>query len=636
MEGSAAQLLTALRQFDESERIEAKRATAIGESVLETVCAFANEPGLGGGWLLLGVEKASEQPGDYQVAGIDDPDGLLNDLHSQCANAFNAPIRIQARAEEVEGRTVIVVDVPEAEPAAKPIHFARKGLPRGAFRRSPNGDYRCNQDDLASLYQGRSGRSFDAGPVTDATLEDIDTDALAEYRQERAAMNPSAEELDFSDEELLEALGAVARQEGKLVPTVGGLLLFGRRVALRRLFPAIRVDYIRVPGKEWMEDPEHRFDTTLEMRDCLTRLVKRARAAVLDDLPRAFQLPEGSLRREEQPLLPERVVREAIVNALMHRNYQRQQPIQIIRFSNRLEVHNPGYSLKPLERLGEPGTEWRNPVIAQVLHETGYAETKGSGIRVMRRHMQEAGLSPPSFESDRHDDAFAATYLFHHFLNEEDIEWLGQFTPLGLDEEEARALVFVRERGRISNADYRDLTGVDTLTASQHLCRLRDLELLEQVPKGAATYYVPGSRIESAQTRELGDLSPESHPLSEESGGLSGESGSLSGESEGLSGESAPLSRESLLGELPEWLQREVQQLGQRSRDTRRFSEILTQLCAQRPFTARELSALTGRNPAYLQQSYLNPLLREGWLCYRHPEDPNRPDQAYMTPETRD
>jgi ATP-dependent DNA helicase RecG len=103
-----------------------------------------------------------------------------------------------------------------------------------------------------------------------------------------------------------------------------------------------------------------------------------------------------------------------------------------------------------------------------------------------------------------------------------------------------------------------------------------------------------------------------------------------------LSGESSGLSREALLGELPVWLQREVQQLGQRSRDTRRLNEALVNLCAQRPFIARELGVLTGRNPAYLQQSYLNQLLREGRLRLRHPEDPNRPDQAYMTPETRD
>ncbi|MDR9438095.1 MAG: ATP-binding protein [Halomonas sp.] len=62
--------------------------------------------------------------------------------------------------------------------------------------------------------------------------------------------------------------------------------------------------------------------------------------------------------------------------------------------------------------------QWRNPVIASVLHEMGLAETKGSGIRVMCRLMEEAELSPPSFDSDRHNDQFAATYLFHHFLSE--------------------------------------------------------------------------------------------------------------------------------------------------------------------------------------------------------------------------
>ncbi len=67
------------------------------------------------------------------------------------------------------------------------------------------------------------------------------------------------------------------------------------------------------------------------------------------------------------------MVREAVVNAVMHRNYQHQQPVQLLRYSNRLEVQNPGYSLKTLENLGEPGSQWRNPVIASVLHEMGLA-----------------------------------------------------------------------------------------------------------------------------------------------------------------------------------------------------------------------------------------------------------------------
>lgn len=628
-EPSAQALLEQLRQFDESDCIEAKRASAIGESLLETVCALANEPGLGGGWLLLGVEKVSGVAGDYRVSGIEDRDKLLNDLHSQCANAFNVPLRVQARVEALDEGTVVLVEVPEADPASRPIHFANKPLPRAAWRRGPNGDYRCNQDDLAELYQGRSNHTFDASIVSGASLDEIDPDALAQYREARRAVNPAAEELNFSDDELLEALGAVVRKSGELRPTVAGVLLFGRRGALRRLFPANRVDYIRIPGKEWIEDPHDRF-TTLDLRDTLPRLIQRATAAVMDDLPRAFQLPEGEIRRGETTVLPDKVVREAVVNAVMHRNYQRQQPIQLLRYSNRLEVQNPGYSLKALENLGEAGSQWRNPIIATVLHEMGLAETKGSGIRVMRRLMEEAGLSPPSFESDRYNDQFSATYLFHHFLSEEDIAWLGQFRHLALGDDEQRALIFVRETGRITNSDYRDLNRVDTLAASQRLTRLRDLGLVDQVPRGPATYYVPSARLGGAVDEADDGLFAD---VSGGAEGLSREFHSLSRESDGLSVESESLSRESLLAALPSSVRRQVEALGQRTRDTGRLESAILALCALRPWSLRELALATGRNPAYLQHQYLTPLVRKGQLQRTYPDEPNHPEQAYIAPE---
>ncbi|KAB7624107.1 ATP-binding protein [Alkalilimnicola sp. S0819] len=645
---TARALLEQLRQLDESDRIEAKRGSAVGGSALETVCAFANEPGLGGGYLLLGVEKRSDAPGDYGVTGIEDPDKLLNDLHSRCASVFNVPVRIQARAEVLEGRTVIVVDVPEADPASRPVHFAKSPLPRSAWRRGPSGDYRCNQDDVAALFLGRAGQSHDASVMPGAGLDDLDPDALEHYRDARRAVSPGAEELNFSDEELLEALGAVARKSNRLHPTVAGVLLFGRRGALRRLFPANRVDYIRIPGKEWIEDPHERF-TTLDMRDTLPRLIQRATAAVLDDLPRAFQLPEGEIRRGEKTVLPDKVVREAVVNAVMHRNYQRQQPIQLLRYSNRLEVQNPGYSLKALENLGEPGSQWRNPVIASVLHEMGLAETKGSGIRVMRRLMDEAGLSPPSFDSNRHTDQFAATYLFHHFLSEADIAWLGQFRHLGLGEDEQRALIFIRETGRITNADYRDLNRVDPLAASQRLAHLRGLGLVEQVPRGSATYYVPAEWLElpmggvggdlfanlsgsGGLPAESGGLPAESGGLPAESGGLPAESGGLPAESGGLPAESGGLPAELLLAELPEPIRRQLESLGQRSRDTGQVEEAILALCALRPWSLRELAVLTKRNSAYLRQRYLVPMVAQGQLQRTFPNEPNRPDQAYVVP----
>jgi len=182
MSSSAARaLLDQLRQLDESDRIEAKRASAIGESLLETVCAFANEPGLGGGWLLLGVIKGSGTPCDYQVMGIEDPDKLLNDLHSRCANAFNVPVRIQARAEALEEGTVIVVEVPEAGDEQRALIFFRethpKGLPSesGALHReseSLSKEFLLSElpDPLRRQIEALGQRSRDTGRLGSAIL----------------------------------------------------------------------------------------------------------------------------------------------------------------------------------------------------------------------------------------------------------------------------------------------------------------------------------------------------------------------------------------------------------------------------------------------------------------------------------
>jgi ATP-dependent DNA helicase RecG len=127
----------------------------------------------------------------------------------------------------------------------------------------------------------------------------------------------------------------------------------------------------------------------------LFRLIRRAQAAILDDLPKAFGLAEGELQRRDSPLVPQRVIREAVVNALMHRSYRLQAPVQIIRYSNRLEIRNPGFSLKSQDHLGEPGSVPRNPKVAAALYDTRFAETKGSGVRVMREMCERAGLAPP-------------------------------------------------------------------------------------------------------------------------------------------------------------------------------------------------------------------------------------------------
>ncbi|WP_298576742.1 ATP-binding protein [uncultured Luteimonas sp.] len=641
---SAYDLLQSLNLLDEHERIEAKRSDEVGKSLLETICAFANEPGLGGGWILLGVtrEELALFP-SYEVEGLDHPDKISADLASQCAATFNQPVRIQIATEQLDGKPVIVVSVPEAAAQDKPIYFKAQGLPRGAFRRIGSTDQRCTEDDLLLLYQGRQVESFDAGRVPDASMDDFSPEAIAEYRTALAEANPDAEALRWSDEELLQALGCVRRDpRGDWQPTVAGLLLFGKPTALRRCFPMTRVDYIRVPGRDWVPDPERRFDT-LELRDPLFRLVRRAQAAILDDLPKAFGLQEGELQRQDRPLIPQVVIREALVNAVMHRNYRSHVPVQIIRYANRLEIRNPGFSLKSPEHLGEPGSAPRNPKIAAVLHETRFAETKGSGIRVMRDKAAEAGLTPPLFESDRGRDQFVARFFFHHFLGEDDLRWLARFRDLHLSEAEARALVVAREAGAMDNATYRDLNKVDTLAASAALRRMRDAGLFEQQGRGSATWYRP-TGILLGEDALGGALSDNPGALSTNPGVLSTNQGPLSTQLDGLSAEPgsgfaepfpapARARRVALLNELPGELAAQVGALGQRSTPAD-VADLIVAVCGIRKWTAEELAQLLGRHPRYVRQNYLRPLMRTGRIAMTRPEVPNDPEQAYRAIET--
>lgn len=629
---TAQELLESLNNLDEHERIEAKRASEIGKSLLETVCAFANEPAMGGGWILLGAvrEELALFPA-YEIEGVPDANRLSADLVTQCSDSFNIPVRIELSTEQVAGKVVVVVFVPEAQASEKPVFFKSQGLPRGAFRRIGSADLHCTDDDLAVFYQGRESESFDSSVVLDATLDDLSIEAIGDYRQTRTEANPDAEELRWSDHDLLRALGCIrlpvsgAAREWK--PTVAGLILFGAPPALRRCFPMTRVDYIRVPGREWVPDPERRFDT-VELRDSLFRLIRRAQATILDDLPKGFSLGEGELQRTDKPVIPLRVLREALVNALMHRNYRSHSPVQVIRYANRLEIRNPGFSLKSPEHLGEPGSQPRNPRIAAVLHETRFAETKGSGIRVMRDFMEQAGLTPPLFESDRANDQFVARYLFHHFLGAEDIAWLAQFRDLHLSGDDAKALVFVREAGAIDNSAYRELNRVDTLAASQALRRLRDAGLLAQKGRGSATYYVPTDRLGAR-----GDIAAGEDRLSSKPGFLPSNLGVLSSNLEAVSSipdSEAEAQRRALLDALPGELAGRVGALGQR-RPPGEVRAMVLDLCRVRPWRAEELATLLRRNAEYVRQNYLRPLLRDGALAMTSPDEPNDPQQAYRT-----
>ncbi len=151
------------------------------------------------------------------------------------------------------------------------------------------------------------------------------------------------------------------------------------------------------------------------------------------------------------------------------------------------------------------------------------------------------------------------------------------------DTVEAKALIVAREAGALNNSTYRELTKVDTLTASQALCRLRNAGLLAQKGRGSATYYVPTERLLDS------GLSSNPEALSSESEGLSTKLGSLSTKADALSTNPEGLSA----------------------------------------MRAEELATLLQRHSRYVRNNYLRPLMRDGRLAMTNPNEPSDPQQAY-------
>lgn len=605
----AENLINQLNSLDESVRIEAKAASEIGKSIMETVSAFANEPELDGGYLLFGVvAHPTLFEREYRAEGLDDPEKIQSDFVTQCATTFNIPVRPQVEVQEVNGKAVVVAYIPEAASTDKPVYVKKRGLPQGAFRRLGPTDHSCSEDDLIVLYAGRQTETHDSSVVVDGSMSDIDLLMVDDYRKMREAVNPTAEELSWSNEDLLRSFGCAKFVDGRLKPTVAGVLLFGTAMALRRCFPMMRIDYIRVPGKQWVEDPDHRFDT-VEIRKPLFAAIRQAQAAILEDLPKAFSLPDGQLQSTETPVLPLRVIREAVVNAVMHRTYRIHGAIQIIRYGNRLEIRNPGHSLKSEDTLGDPGSETRNPKIAAVLHDVNIAETKGSGVRVMRQLMHENNLAPPTFESTRQPDRFIATFLFHHFLGPEDLAWLSGLCDEKLGTGEMRALVFVREVGAVDNASYREINQTDTLDASSHLRRLRDLGLLEKKGSGSKTYYLPTDHFQASLVGNSHRDTQDSHRVGEDSHRVTGDQ---------------PVE----VADIPHGLREQIPTRGSKpSRVVIR--SVIHQLCAWRELSASEIAKLLSRTRKPLVRDYLTPMVHNGDLEYTIPEMPDHPDQKY-------
>ena len=631
---NAAELLVILNEADEQDWLEAKSLRDdTSRSILETVCSFSNEPGLGGGVIVIGIAESKNSDGPkYVVDGVDDPDKAQLDLATQCKSVFNMPIYPTIKVEKIDGKAVLKVVVDEQPFGRKPVYFKNSGLPKGAYRRIGSADLVSTEEDLWRFYEDPDSK-YDETPVRYSSISDVDERAVKRYRQMRKKVDPDAVELEYETPELLSALGCTSKENPQEL-NMAGILLFGNELAIKRACARARVDYIRILGNDWQAVADQ-FDA-VDTYAPIFLMVDKLLSIIYGELTTRHRFHRDSIQPETETF-PVEVMREAIVNMLMHRDYRHGQFTQIIRYNNRIEICNSGCSLKPDDMLGMKGSVTRNDTIARVCHDTKLAETKGSGIDRMWRKMVEAGLSRPTMESDRTAATFTIRLLLCHFFSEETLDWLKRFAAYGLNDNQRTALVFLREVGAIDAVAYRQLTGCKPKLVAKELAGIKDQGLMIQKGRTRGTYYVPAGRLEESIEESLSDGEEENAPARDGNAPAQGESAPVRAlTSQSSAATTTPQAVMSTArgvmmtprqGDIPDVLQKKIAALKRRV-PGKVMQSVIVELCAVRAMGRIELSKILKRSPVTIDR-LVAPLIGKE-LDYLYPMMPHHPRQAYV------
>ncbi|MCC6867420.1 MAG: putative DNA binding domain-containing protein [Burkholderiales bacterium] len=368
--------LASLLKQPEGKTLEFKRDLSSPHGVLKTIVAFANTSG---GVLLIGVED-----GTRHIRGVSAPLEVEERLVNVIADGVQP--RLMPDIEILPWRRTNVIGVEVHPSSARPHHVQREGADGGVYVRVGSTNRRADPDLVGEIKRFARGESFD-----EQAMPDLDSEAI-DFRVASESFAP-VRRLQRKD---LETLRLVAGYQRRFVPTIGGVLLFGKDMG--RHFPDAWIQAGRFGGVD-----KSVIADRLEIRLPLASAVEAALDFVRKHSIQSAAI--GSGRRKDRWNLPPVAVREAVVNAVVHADYsQRGAPIRISIFDDRLEVENPG--LLPfgltIDDLQRGVSKLRNRVIGRVFHELGLIEQWGSGVQRMASACRAAGLDAPVFEEIGH------------------------------------------------------------------------------------------------------------------------------------------------------------------------------------------------------------------------------------------
>jgi len=461
-----ADLLTLIAQ-GESETVEFKRSVAELEQVVETIVALANTHG---GLVLIGVGPKDE------VVGVDVGQVTGERIANRITGNTDPVIYPSVQIVEVAGRKVFMIAVPESD--NKPHLTAGR-----AFVRVGVTTVQMRRDEYERLLLLRRQSPFDRREALDATLEDIAEDKVRWYLARAARERNIPVDPALPTVENLKRLELARKRDGRLVLTVAALLFFGKQP--RHFAPHSMIRLARFQGTT----PSNFIDR-LDLAGTLPEMIDEAERFVLRNTRVAAKVT--GFERREITEYPYAAVREAIANAVAHRDYDREDVgVRVSIFGDRIEVQSPGRLPAPLT-LDTLGEEYalRNRVIAELLFNIRYIERWNTGILRMRQLMRQHGLPEPVFQEVGQTFRVTFTGPGEHILDLIPEAGVTDLRALGLNERQVQALALMVNEGKeLSNRQYCDLFGVTYTTAFRDLSELVKTGQARKIGSGRASRY---------------------------------------------------------------------------------------------------------------------------------------------------
>ena len=359
----------------ESSILEFKQALPQNNQIAKTIIGFCNQHG---GKIIVGVQD------DGTIIGLSEEEieHALEYLDQMIYKATCPPIIPRVYAQTISDKMVLIIEV--ASGMNKPYYLQKEGLEHGTYIRLGRSTLKATADIIEELKWEAHGVTFDTMPLYQAKMKDLDIAKIKAFFKNRKG----SKKIPSDFEPALIAYNLIAREHAHVYPTIAGILLFGNEPDA--FLSEAYINCTRFAGNEGREG--------LATLDCYGTLMEQYHEAynfILSKLHRSFTI-KSSIRKEELEI-PEVAIRETVINALIHRNYNIKAPIKIAIYDNRVEIFSPGSFPGPLtaKNVTMGLTYLRNTAIAKVFRESGYIEKLGTGFLTIFNSYKKRGLKTP-------------------------------------------------------------------------------------------------------------------------------------------------------------------------------------------------------------------------------------------------